>query len=109
VYKLIPNLQTIKAKSITIKPKSSLAASPISISPTRRGNRGRDFNKTADGRAREKEKEKLAYLVHNGGKQSAERDAEWNRGLPSERGRGRMKKKKKKNPPFTSLPTSTRF
>jgi hypothetical protein len=62
-FKVIPNLQTIKPKSITIKPKSSISASPISISLTRRGNRGGDVHKTGYRRARRERKRKREELT----------------------------------------------
>jgi hypothetical protein len=55
-FKLIPNLQTIK-------PKSSLSTSPISISITRWGNRGGDVHKTRYGRARREKKRKRVELT----------------------------------------------
>jgi hypothetical protein len=55
-FKLIPNLQTIK-------PKSSISASPISISLTRRGNRGGDVHKTGYRRARRERKRKREELT----------------------------------------------
>ena len=59
IFKLIPNLQTIKTKYITIKQKSSLSASPvIYISLTRRGNRGENVHKTGYRRARRERKRK---------------------------------------------------
>jgi hypothetical protein len=60
--KLILNLQTIIPKSITIKPNASLSASPISISPTKRGNRGGDVVCRERERDRKRKREGLTVV-----------------------------------------------